>query len=48
MTSILRTIKRVVLRLAQHATNRLTVPLDAWDLQLDQHEIERELAYGRD
>ena len=48
MTSSLRTIKRLGQRLAGHATNWLTVPLNAWDLQLDEREIERDLAYGRD
>ncbi len=48
MISIPHKIKRLALRLAQQATNRLTVPLDSWDLQLDQDEIERQLAYGRD
>lgn len=48
MRSVLIKVHRLVLWLAQLATRRFTLPLEPWDLQLEQHEIDSQLAFGRD
>ncbi len=48
MTPALPASQRLARRLARLVSGPLTLTVDAWDLQLEPGEIDRQLAYGRD
>ncbi len=48
MRTVLTLIRRFIRELARLATSPFALRLDSWDLELEQHEIDRELAFGRD
>jgi hypothetical protein len=48
MRPFLTQIRRLILVLARLVTKPFALPLESWDLELEQHEIDRQLAYGRD